>query len=71
VSFRGRDGSGLSGADELLGWFVAKTDQDSGERLWEPKRAETGEVEFWAEREVVASQGREWSGVEDIFVKDE
>lgn len=50
-------------------WFVASTDPDTGERLWEPKRDdETGEVEFWVERERAGEVGY-WSGVEDIFVE--
>lgn len=46
------------------GWFSATTDADTGERVWSPKRADTGEVDFWAERE---KRGK-WKGVEDIFI---
>jgi hypothetical protein len=44
---------------------VDTRDADTGERLWEPKRAENGEVMFWAEREKA-----DWSGVEHIFVEE-
>jgi len=46
-------------------WFNESQDPDSGERLWEPKRAEGGEVKFWADREKA-----DWSEVEHIFVED-
>ncbi|WVR07787.1 hypothetical protein IAU60_004830 [Kwoniella sp. DSM 27419] len=48
-------------------WFEARTDPDSGERLWEPKRAEDGEVKFWHEREKA-----DWDavGVDHIFAED-
>ncbi|KAK4689354.1 oxysterol-binding protein 1, partial [Tremellales sp. Uapishka_1] len=49
-------------------WFTSTVDADTQERLWEPKRAETGEVEFWVERERAAKEGQ-WSGVEEIFVE--
>ena len=45
-------------------WFNSGTDEDSGERMWRPKRADDGEVLFWAEREK-----KDWSGVEPIFVE--
>jgi len=49
-------------------WFTSSTDPDTSERLWEPKRAEDGEVLFWAEREK-AGQKAKWEGVDHIFVK--
>ncbi|CAK9786023.1 hypothetical protein CC85DRAFT_308156 [Cutaneotrichosporon oleaginosum] len=53
-------------------WFKAVTDQDTGERLWEPKRAEDGEVLFWHEREEQGSKppGQKWPEVDHIFVDD-
>ncbi|WVQ73019.1 hypothetical protein IAR50_002582 [Cryptococcus sp. DSM 104548] len=49
-------------------WFVSTVDDDTQERLWEPKRAEDGEVAFWHEREK-----KNWAGlgVEGIFANDE
>ena len=49
-------------------WFAATTDVDSKERLWEPKRAQTGEVLFWSEREKAGRNGQ-WEGVDHIFVE--
>ncbi|WVQ84916.1 hypothetical protein IAT38_007079 [Cryptococcus sp. DSM 104549] len=48
-------------------WFRDTIDEDSGERLWEPKRSDSGEVQFWSEREK-----RHWEeiGVEHIFAED-
>ncbi|KAK8853109.1 hypothetical protein IAR55_003810 [Kwoniella newhampshirensis] len=48
-------------------WFEETSDPDSGERLWEPKRASDGEVKFWKEREKA-----DWEsvGVEHIFAED-
>ena len=51
-------------------WFVPTRDDDSGERLWEPKRDEKGEVEFWSRREKAGQEG-EWRGVDHIFADDE
>ncbi|BEI80271.1 hypothetical protein CcaverHIS002_0108000 [Cutaneotrichosporon cavernicola] len=53
-------------------WFTAITDQDSGERLWEPKRAGDGEVLFWHEREQQGAlpDGEKWAEVDHIFVDD-
>lgn len=53
-------------------WFTPVTDPDSGERLWEPKRSEDGEVKYWHERE---AQGKlpadaKWAEVDHIFVED-
>lgn len=52
-------------------WFTATTEPDSGERLWEPKRADDGEVKFWREREVQGQKppDAKWDGVEHIFVE--
>lgn len=52
-------------------WFVPETDQDSGERVWQPKRADDGEVRYWHDRE---EQGRKspsskWADVDHIFVE--
>jgi hypothetical protein len=48
-------------------WFTSTTDEDTCERLWQPKRAEDGEVKFWHEREE-APEGH-WDGVDHIFVE--
>jgi len=50
-------------------WFMPTTDPDTREQLWEPKRAENGEVLFWAEREKAGELG-EWPAVDHIFVED-
>ena len=50
-------------------WFNSTTDRDTSERLWEPKRADNGEVLFWAERERAGQKGQ-WEGVDHIFVED-
>ncbi|WVO21082.1 uncharacterized protein IAS62_002386 [Cryptococcus decagattii] len=49
-------------------WFSAIVDDDTRERLWEPKRAENGEVAFWSIREK-----KDWdaAGVEPIFANDQ
>ncbi|KAE8539551.1 hypothetical protein D1P53_004653 [Cryptococcus gattii VGV] len=49
-------------------WFSATVDDDTRERLWEPKRAENGEVAFWSIREK-----KDWdaAGVEHIFANDQ
>ncbi|CAD6572572.1 MAG: hypothetical protein TREMPRED_000577 [Tremellales sp. Tagirdzhanova-0007] len=49
-------------------WFSETTDPDSHERLWEPRRAENGEVLFWVEREKAGREGV-WQGVDHIFVE--
>lgn len=46
-------------------WFKPTTDGDSGERMWEPRRAQDGEVLFWSEREK-----KDWSDVGHIFAED-
>lgn len=50
-------------------WFDQSTDPDSGERMWDPKRTDTGEVAFWVQREEAGQHGG-WEGVEHIFVED-
>ena len=50
-------------------WFDPSRDEDSTERVWYPKRADNGEVLFWAEREKAGQQG-EWVGVDHIFAED-
>ncbi len=49
-------------------WFSSSMDPDSGERLWEPKRTDTGEVLFWAEREKAGQEGQ-WEGIDHIFAE--
>lgn len=66
-------------------WFEARTDGDTGERVWMPKRVrvevcvdgenemrDEDEIEYWAERERVWKQGgnQKWLGVEDIFIEE-
>lgn len=51
---------------------MAKTDGDTGERLWEPKRAEDGEVLFWHDREEQGGlpKDKKWAEIDHIFVED-
>lgn len=49
-------------------WFNATVDDDTRERLWEPKRAENGEVAFWSVRE---KKNWDAAGIEHIFASDE
>ncbi|OXC70624.1 hypothetical protein AYX13_00601 [Cryptococcus neoformans] len=49
-------------------WFNATVDDDTCERLWEPKRAENGEVAFWSVRE---KKNWDAAGVEHIFASDQ
>ncbi|KAI0032949.1 Oxysterol-binding protein-domain-containing protein [Vararia minispora EC-137] len=53
-------------------WFVAETEGDTGERVWNPIRVD-GEVEYWKEREGVWAEGgkKAWKAVEQIFIEDE
>ncbi|WVR00350.1 hypothetical protein IAU59_007493 [Kwoniella sp. CBS 9459] len=48
-------------------WFDPQIDDDTGERLWQPKRSEGGEVKFWSLREKA-----DWEavGVDHIFAED-
>lgn len=48
-------------------WFISSIDSDTQERLWEPKRADDGEVAFWHERELAPQ--KKWAGVDHIFVE--
>ncbi|EJD03880.1 uncharacterized protein FOMMEDRAFT_167188 [Fomitiporia mediterranea MF3/22] len=52
-------------------WFEAKTESDTGERVWEPYRASSGEVAYWKEREDVWRAYGPWKYVERIFIEDE
>lgn len=52
-------------------WFEAKTEPETGERVWEPLRAPTGELAYWKEREIVWKEKRPWKDVETIFIDDE
>jgi oxysterol-binding protein 1 len=61
-------------------WFARALDKDTGEQYWEPSRAAPsekdadgvgGHVEYWEERSRVAREGGKWSGVEEIFVKED
>ncbi|KAG8956889.1 hypothetical protein FRC03_010734 [Tulasnella sp. 419] len=51
-------------------WFMAETDRDTGERVWNPIRTESGDLEYWSERERVwKSSGKDhWKSVDKIFV---
>lgn len=53
-------------------WFEARTDGDTGERVWMPHRVGE-ELEYWAERErIYRSKGTEkWRNVEQIFISDD
>jgi hypothetical protein len=66
-------------------WFEAKTDGDTGERVWMPRRVtvevcmggesdvrEEEEIEYWAERERVWKEGgdKKWLDVENIFIEE-
>jgi hypothetical protein len=52
-------------------WFEAKTDKDTGERVWSPLR--NGErLQYWDEREkAFFSPGKDnWPRVERIFIDE-
>lgn len=53
-------------------WFVAETDGDTGERVWNPVRVDGWQLEYWAEREKVWKAGGNmpWNGVDDIFIEE-
>jgi hypothetical protein len=55
-------------------WFVAETEGDTGERVWNPVRV-AGEVEYWRERARVYDEGgagkTRWTDVDQIFIEDE
>lgn len=48
-------------------WFSSTSDADTGERVWVPRRANTGEVLFWERRENAPPS---WENVEHIFAED-
>ncbi|EJD53857.1 hypothetical protein AURDEDRAFT_157107 [Auricularia subglabra TFB-10046 SS5] len=54
-------------------WFEAKTDPDTGERVWQPLRV-GDELEYWVERERIAKAGGiekdKWKNVDEIFIQD-
>jgi len=51
-------------------WFVAETDGDTGERVWNPVRLDS-RLGYWAEREKVWKEGGDpWVEVEDIFIEE-
>ncbi|KAH8111175.1 Oxysterol-binding protein-domain-containing protein [Phellopilus nigrolimitatus] len=52
-------------------WFEAKTEPETGERVWEPVRTDSGELAYWKEREAVWRESKPWSDVETIFIDDE
>lgn len=49
------------------GWFNSTVDKDTGERVWEPKRTASGEIEYWAER-IRAHEAGQWTNVDHIFI---
>jgi hypothetical protein len=50
-------------------WFSPTTDEDTQEKLWQPRRDEKGEVLFWSCREEAGKTGQ-WDGVDTIFATD-
>lgn len=52
-------------------WFEARTEGDTGERVWEPLRTDDGELAYWTERLRVWRDGKEWEGIEKVFIDDE
>lgn len=53
-------------------WFEARTDGDTGERVWMPHRVGE-ELEYWSERErIYRANGKEkWRNVDEIFIHDD
>jgi len=53
-------------------WFEARTDGDTGDRVWTPIR-NGDRVQYWEEREKVYYTNGEkgWTNVERIFIEDE
>ena len=51
-------------------WFVARTEVDTGERVWEPIR-HGEDVAYWKERERTWKEGAPWEDVDQIFIDDE
>jgi hypothetical protein len=50
-------------------WFKPTTDEDTQEKLWQPRRDANGEVLFWSRREEAGKKG-DWEDVETIFATD-
>lgn len=50
-------------------WFIMSSDPDSGTRVWEPKRADNGEVLYWHIRE--EAPRKQWADIDGIFVESE
>jgi oxysterol-binding protein 1 len=51
-------------------WFVAETDGDTGERVWNPIRI-GDKLEYWVEKERIWKEnGGQWKGVDPIFVEE-
>ncbi|KAK2463943.1 hypothetical protein APHAL10511_003994 [Amanita phalloides] len=50
-------------------WFMAETDGDTGERVWNPVMV-GGMLEYWVERERVTREGGTWKDVERIFIDE-
>lgn len=53
-------------------WFARKKEADTGELYWEPARLDTGDLEYWSERERVGREKKDgkdtdWRGVEPIY----
>jgi len=55
-------------------WFVAETEPDTGERVWNPLRVSDHNLEYWVERERVWKAGgiekARWKDVEGIFIDE-
>ena len=53
-------------------WFEAKTDKDTGERVWSPLRS-GDKLQYWLEREKVFYSPGEanWPGVDRIFIDED
>ncbi|TFK26056.1 oxysterol-binding protein [Coprinopsis marcescibilis] len=53
-------------------WFMAETERDTGERVWNPVRVGDGSLEYWSEREKVWEKGGnvEWKDVDNIFIEE-
>ncbi|KZT00876.1 uncharacterized protein LAESUDRAFT_731808 [Laetiporus sulphureus 93-53] len=55
-------------------WFTARTEADTGERVWEPAKINE-ELEYWIERDKIwdaKQKGKSvsWKGVDRIFIED-
>lgn len=55
-------------------WFVAETEPDTGDRVWNPVRVGDHHLEYWVERERVWKAGgvekAKWKDVEGIFIDE-